>query len=215
MFDNAFKIQQSDMNQDLLSSNFNLSLTIKSRMAVSVFFDCLYHLKEKCGIAKAQQNEMSHGNDKSFVSNKEVDKDTRMIIKTTPLDPPPVNAFASSSRSVSAINSPNNINASTPSGNIMPLSKILNGVSVVDLCNVPDMLSFSSNNYDETFHVAPDKIPSTSYPIKATVNYNIAHSSNTESNELVIGTQSNWEADLNINDLDLLLIDFAFNPALQ
>lgn len=35
-----------------LNNDFNLGITIKSRMSVNVFFDCLYILKEKCGMAK-------------------------------------------------------------------------------------------------------------------------------------------------------------------
>lgn len=216
MFNNAFKIKQNNLNQDLLSSNFNLSLTIKSRMAVSVFFDCLYHLKERCGVAKVQQNEMIHGNDKSFMNNKEaVDDDTRIIIKTTPLDPPPVNASASLARPVNVVNSPKNIDISSPNGNIIPLSKILNGVSTVELDSAPDLSGLLSKNHYKVSHVTPDEITHTSHPIEEPVNSNVALFSNTNSNELVIDAQSNWEVDLNINDLDLLLNDFAFNPAFQ
>ncbi|KAK5781603.1 uncharacterized protein PWA37_004497 [Arxiozyma heterogenica] len=216
MFDNSFKIRQSNVNQDLFSSNFNLSLTIKSRMAVSTFFDCLYHLKQNCGIVKAQLNEVTHKNDKSFVSNKEeMDEDVRNIIKTTPLDPPPVNASASSSRLVSATSPNNNINISTPSGNIIPLSKILNGVSTVDICNVTDMSNISSNNYYEMTHIAPNKSLKMSHSMETAVNSNVTVSSNIGSSESVTDTQSYWRTDLNMNDLDLLLNEFAFNPALQ
>ncbi|CCD24336.1 leucine-responsive transcriptional regulator LEU3 NDAI_0D00220 [Naumovozyma dairenensis CBS 421] len=40
---------------DIFTNDFNLGITVKSRMAVSVFFDCLYILKEKCGMAKLQR----------------------------------------------------------------------------------------------------------------------------------------------------------------
>ncbi|CAI4047241.1 leucine-responsive transcriptional regulator LEU3 SKDI_12G4790 [Saccharomyces kudriavzevii IFO 1802] len=38
-----------------LENDFNLGITIKSRMSVNVFFDCLYILKEKCGMAKLER----------------------------------------------------------------------------------------------------------------------------------------------------------------
>lgn len=46
---------------------FNLTITVKSRMSVSVFFDCLYILKAKCGMAKLQREKKYNSRNSSYV----------------------------------------------------------------------------------------------------------------------------------------------------
>lgn len=105
------------------SSEFNLDIIVKSRMSVSVFFDCLYILKEKCGMAKLareknqleangtegninnesngsaedddEDEEAANGNENDGIKNiAHPERRARRIIETIPLDPNPINAAA-------------------------------------------------------------------------------------------------------------------------
>lgn len=116
-------------------TNFNLGITVRSRMAVSVFFDCLYILKEKSGMAKLErESKRSHisgendeKNDEDDESDSGIEKGTskdaknndiklshvknpemkaRRIIETIPLDPNPINVSTGSSNG-SLTNTPN------------------------------------------------------------------------------------------------------------
>ncbi|CAB4255607.1 similar to Saccharomyces cerevisiae YLR451W LEU3 Zinc-finger transcription factor that regulates genes involved in branched chain amino acid biosynthesis and ammonia assimilation [Maudiozyma barnettii] len=117
LFSNMYQEWKNDQSESR-SSEFNLDITVKSRMCVSVFFDCLYILKEKCGMAKLAreknqlENEIAEGNNESNGSAEDdEDEDTengtendgvknianperraRRIIETIPLDPNPINA---------------------------------------------------------------------------------------------------------------------------
>lgn len=51
LFSNMYEDWKEE-REETNSHEFNLDITVKSRMSVSVFFDSLYILKEKCGMAK-------------------------------------------------------------------------------------------------------------------------------------------------------------------
>lgn len=99
--------------------DFNLNITVKSRMSVSVFFDCLYILKEKCGMAKLKRENdlLGRRGSENDAKRQNIDEDgedddddddegdgynerdvkhpvrkARRIIETIPLDPNPINA---------------------------------------------------------------------------------------------------------------------------
>ncbi|EJS42644.1 leu3p [Saccharomyces arboricola H-6] len=57
LFANMYDAWRNDQKDggSKLDNDFNLGITIKSRMSVNVFFDCLYILKEKCGMAKLER----------------------------------------------------------------------------------------------------------------------------------------------------------------
>lgn len=57
LFANMYDAWKNDQKEGggRLNNDFNLGITIKSRMSVNVFFDCLYILKEKCGMAKLER----------------------------------------------------------------------------------------------------------------------------------------------------------------
>ncbi|AGO10628.1 AaceriABR174Wp [[Ashbya] aceris (nom. inval.)] len=89
-------------------SSFNLAINIKSRMAVSVFFDCLYVLRHKCGMAKLRRQARQRPDDADITAAQGTDdgrtasmamgnsqnpvESARRIIQTIPLDPEPINA---------------------------------------------------------------------------------------------------------------------------
>ena len=58
LFANMYDAWKNDQREGekKLEDDFNLGITIKSRMSVNVFFDCLYILKEKCGMAKLERD---------------------------------------------------------------------------------------------------------------------------------------------------------------
>lgn len=130
-----------------ITADFNLGITVRSRMAVSIFFDCLYILKEKCGMAKLEREARSNNGVEDSVDEKNDDDDefeanlngngvqnerstdlqnikdpegkARRIIETIPLDPNPINA-ASSSSNGSSINTPNsNANEAIPTNSML------------------------------------------------------------------------------------------------
>ncbi|CAR24548.1 leucine-responsive transcriptional regulator LEU3 [Lachancea thermotolerans CBS 6340] len=104
-----------------VEGDFNLDITIKSRMSASVFFDCLYILRSKCGMAKLKRemrrhsidndgeeelqkgpNDVGHPKGKQerrLSGNKHPEENARKLIKTIPLDPVPINAPASTGSS--------------------------------------------------------------------------------------------------------------------
>lgn len=145
MFNNMFeewKIQRpNNMDSIEQEKDFNLKIRIKSRMSVSVFFDCLYLLREKCGMAKLKREkeskaieseydndgiitELAHGK-RRLSDGRNLEEDARRIIYTIPLDPEPINAHQSSG---SNITSPD----SSHSGDVLSLKCILNKTSPRD-----------------------------------------------------------------------------------
>ena len=210
MFNNLFeKTRKKKEGQQSLSSNFNLSVTVKSRMSASVFFDCLYILKEKCGVAKLErERENSEGSGKN---SDNVEDDARLIIKTIPLDPSPINAGSSTSKKSSRLNSPNNNHeVSTPSS-ILSLEKILNKVPPDESRKSPAELKrlsiIRSGSVPPTMNASPPVLSSSQSERKETPKSN-------NSNELLGDAWDTWGSDVNLKDLDLLLNDFAFNPTL-
>lgn len=113
--------KNSKVSQDeKFANDFNLGISVKSRMSVSVFFDCLYILREKCGMAKLKRESERYEEDfeygevlqddsrpedgksehqRRLSSVKNPEEDARKIIKTIPLDPNPINASNASSGS--------------------------------------------------------------------------------------------------------------------
>ncbi|KAL6950759.1 hypothetical protein ACO0QE_000040 [Hanseniaspora vineae] len=99
--------------ENISTTDYNLNLTIQSRLSVSVFFDCLYVLKQQTGLAKLKREQM----DKEAEmrpregSSGEEKESAREIIDTIPLDPAPINVPISSNAS-SATTSPEGLMAS-------------------------------------------------------------------------------------------------------
>ncbi|CCK70262.1 leucine-responsive transcriptional regulator LEU3 KNAG_0D05240 [Huiozyma naganishii CBS 8797] len=117
LFGNMYDVWKHT-NKDM--GEFNLYITVKSRMAVSVFFDCLYILKEKCGMAKLEREggkyllreakneeedddsegeydnldvqDQKRGKRNAFTHIKDPEERARRIMETIPLDPNPINA---------------------------------------------------------------------------------------------------------------------------
>ncbi|QLL33739.1 hypothetical protein HG536_0F00640 [Torulaspora globosa] len=108
-----------DSREEKVASDFNLGISIKSRMSVSVFFDSLSILREKCGMAKVRREAVNdedyeedddedeplrrseeHDSAPTRTSSRErrlstvrhPEESARKIIKTIPLDPNPINA---------------------------------------------------------------------------------------------------------------------------
>lgn len=126
LFSNMYDEWQNDKkNADKQNDiEFNLNITVSSRMSVSVFFDCLYILKTKCGMAKLkresgklQHEEEEEDDDDDNIENigddlmnvskstirknvKDLKVNARKIIKSVPLDPNPINADNSSTISI-------------------------------------------------------------------------------------------------------------------
>ncbi|CDO93741.1 unnamed protein product [Kluyveromyces dobzhanskii CBS 2104] len=145
MFNNMFEEWKASDTQNSPSSqsekDFNLSIAIKSRMSVSVFFDCLFILRQKCGMAKLKRerektvsSDDENGGDinagqstsKEILANDRYPEEhARKIISTIPLDPEPINAQKSSG---SNLTSPNGSN----SGDVLSLKSILNKASPKD-----------------------------------------------------------------------------------
>ena len=138
MHDEWKKERKDDISNDIFTNDFNLGITVKSRMAVSVFFDCLYILKEKCGMAKLkremrrlqnyhdeEEEDEDYEDDDGFEAGKNAhhkkriskelgtvkhpEKRAKRIIETIPLDPHPINAGGVHSSSASSTPS-NNLN---------------------------------------------------------------------------------------------------------
>ncbi|CCE63874.1 hypothetical protein TPHA_0G00380 [Tetrapisispora phaffii CBS 4417] len=135
LYSNMYDSWKADLNDENRIYEFNLGVAVQSRMSVSVFFDCLYVLRQKSGMAKLErERERKEAYDieeddeeitlkkiekKDSVNNKEVlgsrskilglkdpESKARSIIKTIPLDPQPINA-TSVPTSVSLVTTPN------------------------------------------------------------------------------------------------------------
>lgn len=101
---------------------FNLNLNIQTRLSTSVFFDCLYVLKQHSGLKKRQLMmkkellQQKQANNTNFAGNPNIEKtNARKIIATIPLDPEPITAPVTQSEK----NSPHN---STPDSNSLTKS---------------------------------------------------------------------------------------------
>lgn len=142
--------KRNNMNHgDQFSNDYNIGVTVKSRMSVSIFFDCLYILREKCGMAKLKRemrrdsstddrddydenmertdgvNAGMNGKARRRLSaEKNPEENARKIIKTIPLDPEPINAPASSGSNMTSPGSQNS--------DVLSLKSILNKTSPKD-----------------------------------------------------------------------------------
>lgn len=175
--------------EEALSSDFNLTVTIKSRMSASVFFDCLYILKQRCNETILERGSASN------------EYDARQIIKTTPLDPHPINASSSGGKNGSMLNSLTNSSRKYTSSNSLCLAKDspseLDSFAVIKSASMPPSIIHS-------------------LPLLASDNYerHQSQSINNNFNELLRDTWDIGDMNFHLKDLDLLLNDFAFNPSL-
>lgn len=142
MFSNMhekWKAEQASSSEEP-RPDFNLDIAVKSRMSASVFFDCLYILRAKCGMAKlkreigreavnneAEEEVQKYSDDDSgtlskrfqqLSGNKHLEENARKLIKTIPLDPEPINAPLSAG---STSTSP-----ASQAGDVLSLRSILN-----------------------------------------------------------------------------------------
>lgn len=224
---------------DKFANDFNLGINIKSRMSVSVFFDCLYILREKCGMAKirreAQQDEdeddfdeqdeeLNAGDTKDHRTRRaasdrpsrnlsrirDPEESARKIIKTTPLDPNPINATTTSS--TSSLASPHSQHT-----DVLTLNSILNRdspkASLSRLASKP--LDAPTNNASLQDETHQSLVPSL---------FGLSHGStdqspgpasrNSQASPTFLAEHwENWESDSVWRDVDILMNEFAFNPA--
>ncbi|CCK71034.1 uncharacterized protein KNAG_0F03720 [Huiozyma naganishii CBS 8797] len=203
MFQNLYDQAITASNAKALDPDFNLKITVKSRMSVSVFFDCLYILKKNSGRAKLKRKleedvsaERRAGTNDGRSSDPD---DARTIIKTTPLDPSPINAGSSGTTG-------NIISSSDSKGpsSILSLESVLNKVSPLEQNPyVPPSAEFS--------HLAREGNSPLSKPALAPQR----DIENTEgNNEIMSDSWENWQSDMVWKDVDMLLNEFAFNPTL-
>lgn len=153
MFANMHEDWKNDKSSqdEKFGNDFNLGINVKSRMSVSVFFDCLYILREKCGMAKIKRETQQYeeGDDDEDEEEEEdgisegdhsrkdntngmrerrlsrvkyPEESARKIIKTIPLDPNPINATNTSSGS--SLATPN-----SQATDVLSLKGILNKTS--------------------------------------------------------------------------------------
>ncbi|SCU85636.1 LAFA_0D16842g1_1 [Lachancea sp. 'fantastica'] len=240
MFSNMHEHWKHEQTQTAkaFSKDFNLDITIRSRMSASVFFDCLYKLREKCGMAKlkrelrsdSDENELDdnataygrpgkEGHDIS--SHERVDDSARKLIKTIPLDPEPINAPVTTS------NSPNI--PSAEASDVVSLRSILNkrvGISsgpnaenltedVNDTSEGPfvDSLNFTPDPLIDR-RLYADKAETKTTPKIQEHEYATVSSSNRSDSPVPLDRWDNWESDSVWKDVDILMNEFAFNPTL-
>lgn len=117
---NKQKIRSIKDQTTTFDDEFNLNITVNSRMSVSVFFDCLYILKAKSGMAKLRresgglqqdddddddadievEDEDESSKELSSINILEPELRARKIIEMIPLDPNPINARLSKPNSI-------------------------------------------------------------------------------------------------------------------
>ncbi|SCU77483.1 LADA_0A00694g1_1 [Lachancea dasiensis] len=234
MFGNMHSQWDAQQSHDRLQigKDFNLDITIKSRMAASVFFDCLYKLREKCGMAKLKREQRSDSDDdgglgenelgkrdRRLSGTQEAEENARKLIKTIPLDPEPINA---------------------PIGNIQPTTSTTEPTDVVSLRNVlnkrlltpaTDSIPSIPNQYG---HVDVAQQPLAAGPpvftpdalidrnlfdarfitrdgpeVQEATTISSSHRSNSPT---PMDHWDNWESDTVWKDVDILMNEFAFNP---
>ncbi|CEP60763.1 leucine-responsive transcriptional regulator LEU3 LALA0_S01e18382g [Lachancea lanzarotensis] len=246
MFSNMherWKIEQAEA-ADRSPKNFNLEITIRSRMSASVFFDCLYKLREKCGMAKlkrelrpdSDENELEFNatgyenggkEDQNMSSHERVDDNARKLIKTIPLDPEPINAPATTTTTTSS-NSPKIQN--TEASDVVSLRSILNKrVNRSSGLNTANRMEDANNNaregpFVESLSFTPDPLidrrlfaentESKSTPKSHEHEHATVSSSNRSDSPVPLDRWDNWESDSVWKDVDILMNEFAFNPTL-
>ncbi|CCC68060.1 hypothetical protein NCAS_0A15020 [Naumovozyma castellii] len=131
MFANIYSDWKKDKvsEEERLCNDFNLEITVKSRLSVSVFFDCLFIIKERCGLDKLRRELRQKEGGADIISNEKNTEDVerrlsddtnpeekaREIINTIPLDPHPINASEGS-----------NVNTPSTQNTMLSLNRILN-----------------------------------------------------------------------------------------
>ncbi|SJM88220.1 probable Regulatory protein LEU3 [Zygosaccharomyces bailii] len=250
-----FAKMHDDWKQDRVSqdekfaNDFNLGISVKSRMSVSVFFDCLYILREKCGMAKLKRESKRYEEDFEFSEAlqddarggegkpehqrrlsgiKNPEEDARKIIKTIPLDPNPINA--SNASSGSSLESPA---SQTPEGTLLkemlsrssprednevPRASAQQSTSLKEVQGIP---SSSSSRLPSVFSIKRSQEPvrrisataAAPSDITAPLASAVPTQSTRDSPNTVMDHWDNWESDMVWKDVDLLMNEFAFNPA--
>ncbi|CAR27571.1 ZYRO0D01650p [Zygosaccharomyces rouxii] len=237
------------------ANDFNLGISVKSRMSVSVFFDCLYILREKCGMAKLKRESRKYEDDEEYGEEaiqegsrleinrgererrlsevKDPEEDARKIIRTIPLDPNPINA--SNASSTSSLGSPT---SQTP--DVVLLKDMLSRSSPREeiasrrtsshqLATLPEARAVSSGPHTSlpsVFSIRKSQEPVRRVPTAEHVRTmasnggasgaapsSVPTQPSNESPNAMMEHWDNWESDMVWKDVDLLLNEFAFNPA--
>ncbi|QLQ78611.1 hypothetical protein HG537_0A08580 [Torulaspora globosa] len=225
-----------ESQEEKVANDFNLGISIKSRMSVSVFFDCLYILREKCGMAKVRREAVNDedydedddedeplprseeptgaptrtsSRDRRLSTVKHPEESARKIIKTIPLDPNPINASRGSPGS--SLTSP-----SSQQTEVLSLNEVLTNRSPQDrpdsnVCLGPD--TSTSHTHVPSLFTLPQHPRET-----PTDNLDNKPFNNQESDILqqsppfLMEHWDNWESDSVWKDVDILMNEFAFNP---
>lgn len=130
LFENLFedwKISKKEKPNET-EPDFNLDLIVNSRMSVSVFFDCLYILRKRCGMAKLKrtgkepleyegEEEDLETDKKRILDVRNPEKNARRIMETIPLDPNPIGVSDNSPIPISVSLSSNNSHTSNTVSN--------------------------------------------------------------------------------------------------
>lgn len=228
-----------DSQEEKVANDFNLGISIKSRMSVSVFFDCLYILREKCGMAKVRREAVndeeydedddedeplqrseehagaptgSSSPDRRLSTVKHPEESARKIIKTIPLDPNPINAARGSPGS--SLTSPG-----SQATEVLSLKGVLENRSPKDrpLFTGTD----TSAPRDQPLVPSLFGLPQHSTEPATDGPDNQAFDQPTHKQDDDILHQSppflmehwdNWESDSVWKDVDILMNEFAFNP---
>lgn len=219
--------------EDKIADDFNLGINVRSRMSVSVFFDCLYILREKCGIAKVRREALNDDDydedddedeslrrseehakvptprprhDRRLSSIKHPEESARKIIKTIPLDPNPINATSCSPGS--ALTSPGSQTAE-----VLSLNGILNNNSPKDrrqTASIPSFFNAPQHSTETTQDVSDSQTANRQDRTDQTERLT---SSGGQSSQFLLENWDNWESDSVWKDVDILMNEFAFNPA--
>lgn len=260
-----FSKMHDDWKKDRVSqdekfaNDFNLGISVKSRMSVSVFFDCLYILREKCGMAKLKRESQRYEDDEEYDEDpieedsrlaissrgdrerrlseiKDPEEDARKIIKTIPLDPNPINATNASSGS--SLASPASqtpdvvllkdmLSRSSPREEIaskrtssQPLNSLpeARAASSGPNTSLPSVFSVRKPNDHLKGAPAAEHLKNiTNTPVPNSISdagpSSAPAQTSNESPNAMMDHWDNWESDMVWKDVDLLMNEFAFNPA--
>ncbi|XBW35287.1 hypothetical protein QEN19_000855 [Hanseniaspora menglaensis] len=162
---------------------FNLNLNIQNRLSASVFFDCLYVLKQHSGLKKKQlmlkkellQKQSSNNKIAGGVNNDK--SNARKIIATIPLDPEPITApVTQSDRSSPHTTTPDTFSSlRSPKGESNGSKK-----DILDLKTILNKSSPSLNNSRTSIPAA--KISRSGSPFPMLINKNVAKLDNNLNN---------------------------------
>ncbi|SCV06214.1 LANO_0H24608g1_1 [Lachancea nothofagi CBS 11611] len=240
MFSNMHTKWKTEQSDELLplGNDFNLDITIKSRMSASVFFDCLYKLREKCGMAKlkrelrsgSEDNEMEDDavrdgsmekRERRLSGQQDPEENARKLIKTIPLDPEPINAPMSGSSAATPNSQPSDV---------VSLKSILNKTAVCD-SRYSRNRSVSIDDIEGTGVGGGREMRSPGFTPDALIDRNlfetremVKNGNDVEDSSVLLSHRSdspaamehwdNWESDTVWKDVDILMNEFAFNPTL-